>query len=240
MSMMQRILQKAKSESRAARIAFLGDSVTQGCFEIYQDSTGRICPVTEGEQGYVQRLFQKLSALYPGEKFEMHNAGISGDRAPGGLKRLERDVLAHRPDLTVVCYGLNDCSNADESVARYVNALEAIFTALRSGGSEVLFMTPNTMNFYVSDQIENEAIREVAARHMRLQTEGAMDRHIEAAVALCKEMQVRVCDCYACWQAMREDGVDTTALLSNYINHPTREMHELFAIKLAEALFAGE
>ena len=240
MSMMQRILQKAKSEARAVRIVFLGDSVTQGCFEIYQDSEGKICPVTEGEQGYVQRLFQKLSVLYPGEKFEMHNAGISGDRAPGGLKRLERDVLTHRPDLTVVCYGLNDCGNAEESVARYVNALKAIFTALRSGGSDVLFMTPNTMNFYVSDQIENEAIREVAARHMRSQTEGVMDRHIEAAVALCQEMQVRGCDCYACWQAMREEGVDTTALLSNYINHPTREMHELFAIKLAEALFASD
>ena len=36
---------------------------------------------------------------------------------------------------------------------------------------------------------------------------------------------------------LRAAGVDTTALLSNHINHPTREMHDLFAISLLETIF---
>ena len=35
---------------------------------------------------------------------------------------------------------------------------------------------------------------------------------------------------------MNELGVDTTELLSNYINHPKREMHWLFASSLVDAM----
>lgn len=45
-----------------------------------------------------------------------------------------------------------------------------------------------------------------------------------------------VCDGYACWKSFERYGIDTTMLLSNYINHPTRKMHLLFAEKLFEVL----
>jgi lysophospholipase L1-like esterase len=177
--------------------------------------------------------------LYPETPFHAINVGISGDRAPNGLKRLAGDVLSRLPDLTVVCYGLNDCSAGEGSIEKYVGALEGIFTALRAAGSEILFMTPNTMCFYVSPGITDGDVRAVAAKKAALQTKGVMDRYIEAALALCQAMNVDVCDCYGVWQAMQKSGVDTTALLSNAINHPTREMHELFAVKLLDALFEG-
>ena len=47
---------------------------------------------------------------------------------------------------------------------------------------------------------------------------------------------VRVRDCYEKWMRLAESGVDTTALLANAINHPTREMHWLFANALLEEL----
>ncbi|MBQ8525468.1 MAG: hypothetical protein IJ460_01945 [Clostridia bacterium] len=48
-----------------------------------------------------------------------------------------------------------------------------------------------------------------------------------------------MCDCYAKWKKLSETE-DTTMLLVNRINHPTREMHELFAQSLFELLFDGD
>ena len=46
-------------------------------------------------------------------------------------------------------------------------------------------------------------------------------------------------DVYAEWKQREADGVDTTALLSNGMNHPTPEMHRLFADKLFDLIFNG-
>ena len=37
--------------------------------------------------------------------------------------------------------------------------------------------------------------------------------------------------------AMFDGGVDITDLLSNYLNHPTRELHWLFAYSLVHTMF---
>ncbi len=39
------------------------------------------------------------------------------------------------------------------------------------------------------------------------------------------------------WKKLYENGVDVTALLSNKINHPTKDMNYLFAISLVEMFF---
>ena len=38
------------------------------------------------------------------------------------------------------------------------------------------------------------------------------------------------------WKSLAAAGEDTTACLANYINHPTRPMHRLFAEALLEVL----
>ena len=235
MSILQRLLQKR--ERGTLTVAFLGDSVTQGCFELYKDENNKICTVTDTDAAYAKRLLEALGALYPQTAFRLINAGVSGDRAPNGAKRLARDVLAHAPDLTVVCYGLNDWSDEVESVEKYCAALERIFLALRTAECEAVFLTPNCMNRYVSGEITDPDIRAVAQRKGDLQNGGHLTRHIEAALALCRQMGVSVCDCYAIWQEMQQRGTDTTALLSNRINHPTREMDYLFAYELVKTIF---
>jgi hypothetical protein len=52
-------------------------------------------------------------------------------------------------------------------------------------------------------------------------------------------MNVPLCDCYAIWKMLYENGVNTTELLSNKINHPTREMNKLFAYELVRTLFSN-
>ncbi|MBQ6708207.1 MAG: hypothetical protein IJM97_04570, partial [Clostridia bacterium] len=46
-------------------------------------------------------------------------------------------------------------------------------------------------------------------------------------------------DCYGEWKKLSETQ-DITYLLANRINHPTKEMHELFAQKLFETIFDEE
>ena len=46
-----------------------------------------------------------------------------------------------------------------------------------------------------------------------------------------------VADAYSVWQVYARAGVDTTALLSNRINHPNAAMHDVFVQKIMEQLF---
>jgi len=216
-------------------IAFLGDSVTQGCFELYLEN-GEMQTVFEQQSAYCRRVFDLLAMLYPRVPVNIINAGRSGDRASRGVHRLERDVLRHNPDLVVVCYGLNDCRRDEGSVETYQNALREIFTAVQAAGCELIFMTPNMMNTAVSPHVTEPKFIRVAEDTMGRQNDGIFDAHLDAARALCAEMSVPVCDCYKIWQSMYRGGVNVTELLANKINHPTREMHQLFAYELVKTM----
>ena len=52
-------------------------------------------------------------------------------------------------------------------------------------------------------------------------------------------MGITVCDVYSKWKKLAET-TDTTLLLANRINHPTREMHDLFADSLFETIFGKD
>ncbi|MBQ9801814.1 MAG: GDSL family lipase [Clostridia bacterium] len=218
-------------------IAFLGDSVTQGCFELYKKQDGSIETVFDKRYSYGMGVFDILCTLFPTVPVNIINAGISGDNAPAGLERLSRDVLRHAPDLTVVCYGLNDCGRSEVGRLRYTNALRGIFERVRETGSELIFMTPNMMNMGMSPHVVDPDIKAIAADTADKQNGGYFDAYINAARALCAEMGVPVCDCYAIWKNLAAQGVDTTELLSNKINHPTREMNRLFAYELVRTMF---
>lgn len=239
MKIMQKIAAKASNlrEVPIPTIAFLGDSVTQGCFEIYQKNDGSIETVFDPSCAYHAYLAQKLHTLCPSAPVNIINAGISGDSAPGGAQRLERDVLCHHPDLTVVSYGLNDSSLGLSGVDRYTEALGDIFCRLKEAGSEVIFMTQNMMNTTISPFLPKEPVfRECAEGAAKTQNEGILKAYYEAAKETALRCGARVCDVYALWEQMASYGIDTTALLSNHINHPTREMNHLFADSLLRVM----
>ena len=97
-------------------------------------------------------------------------------------------------------------------------------------------MTPNMMNTYVAEDTP-EGLRDYAKETAEYQKPGGkMDVYMDAARALCREMDVTLCDCYAEWKKLAET-TDTTLLLANRINHPTAEMHGLFADMLFKTIF---
>lgn len=219
-------------------IAFLGDSVTQGCFEIYKKENNAIETVFDQRYSYERAVSDILGMLFPMVPVNTLNAGISGDNSGRGVERVERDVLRHEPDLCVVCYGLNDCGRSEGSVERYTGNLRKIFERILESGSELIFMTPNMMNTKVSPHLTDPDFIELAKTTAIRQNEGYFDAHIDGARALCAEMGIPVCDCYAIWKKLAASGVDTTELLSNKINHPTRDMNKVFAYELVRTIFS--
>ena len=235
------------------KIVFLGDSVTEGCFELYQKGSG-FDTIRDPGFCYASILGRMFQEAYPGKTvtvrrmsslaqpeptenaaetggawLELVNAGISGNTAEDGLRRLERDVISESPDIAVVCFGLNGATVTPEE---YGATMEAIFRQLKEHAIRPVFLTPNMMNTYMKPDLPDYLI-DAAQKCMNRQVSGELDRRMAAGAEAARKQGVPVCDVYALWKRMASYGVDTTSLLVNAINHPTREAHRLFA----DALF---
>lgn len=233
-----KILKKLASDPASCgstTVAFLGDSVTHGCFEVWE-AGGKMNYTFDPQAVYHNQFRMMLNELFPLMPVNIINAGINGDSTRGGLNRLERDVLAHRPDLTVVCYGLNDVHG---DLSAYEANLRAILETLVRSGCEVIFQTPNRMNDYVDENIQGDTLKAIAAQTAGMQSVsgGRMDEFMEKAREVVRSVDgVRLSDAYARWTKLHDGGCDTTALLSNHINHPNRAMHRLFAEELIRVI----
>ena len=133
------------------------------------------------------------------------------------------------------CFGLNDSTGGEDKLDLYYDSLVAIFNKLKDAGSEVIFMTPNMMATKLSPTL-HESFVELIGKISERQTSGLVDKYINAARELCEKENVPLCDCYAKWKKLEQSGVDITELLANKVNHPVREMHELFATALLETM----
>ena len=231
----------AKLKDRQAEqvtIAFLGDSVTQGCFEcpsVNEDRVGD--PVYDQKSAYSTRMREILNILYPNVSFNIINAGISGDNSTYGLKRLYRDVISKSPDLAVISYGLNDSTLGLNNLSVYENNIENIFAALKKENIDTIFLTQNFDCTKTSIYATDPHIIKLSAVLAELQNGGVLKAYFDTAKKLCEKYGVKVCDMYSVWEKMAEKQVDTTELLSNKLNHPIREIHYYIAIKLIETIF---
>lgn len=75
------------------RVVMLGDSITQ---------------FGDGPGGYVWLVRHYLADLYPSQKIETLNAGISGNKSNDMIARYQADVLDKKPDLLAISVGVND------------------------------------------------------------------------------------------------------------------------------------
>ena len=212
-------------ENGPINIVILGDSVSHASFLDYHNY----------EDVYWNVLKKKLYAERNYIPINMICAAVGGTKAKDALPRLERDVLCHRPDLVIVCFGLNDVNGPLED---YLSSLEEIFARLQESGSDVIFLSPNMLNTSVEAGTPERYV-EYAHKTAEMQNGGKMDTYIYNAMDLARKMGITVCDCYSEWKKLSEKE-NITFRLSNRINHPTEEMHGLFADKLFEIIMSGE
>lgn len=103
-------------------VVFLGDSITAA--RIYG------------------KIIENYTLLrYPQRKVRFINAGIGGDTAAGGLKRLERDVFQNHATILTVAYGVNDIGWGlkadDEHRQIYLASIRGIVEACKKKGVRV-------------------------------------------------------------------------------------------------------
>ncbi len=150
------------------RIVTLGDSITQGGAH---------------PGGYVWQIQEYLNVLYPKQKIQVVNAGISGHKSNDMLARFQRDVVDKKPDLITISVGINDVWHGftPEHPAGYgprrvplpefrQNVAAMLEAARKAHAKVVLFTTtifedqPNSIrNLRVAEY--NDALRELAREY---------------------------------------------------------------------------
>lgn len=186
------------------RIVCIGDSITG----VYYHSGGR--------RAYPEMLQLALRQLYPQAQLSVRNAGISGDTTTGGLKRLDRDVLAHKPHLVTIMFGMNDLVGTPVDV--FKKNLREMISRCRTSGAEVLLCTQNSVV---------ETPQRPRAR---------LAEFTQAIRDVAKDEALPVADCFAAFESVRTaDASEWNLLLSDTI-HPNMAGHKLFAETLAHAI----
>ena len=77
---------------------------------------------------------------FPALKLDVINCGISGDTAPGALKRLQWDCLDAKPTVVSVMLGMNDRSGSAET---YDKAMRQLTKSLGEAGAKLILITPS-------------------------------------------------------------------------------------------------
>src|SRR4051794_40512744 len=99
-----------------------------------------------GDSITAARVYSKIIENYtllrfPDRKVRFINVGQGGDTAAGGLKRLERDVFAHKATLLTVAFGVNDIGwglRADEEHKKlYLESIRGIVEECKKHGMRV-------------------------------------------------------------------------------------------------------
>lgn len=138
------------------RIVFLGDSITQGGdyvtdFECWLAANGLKTEVIN--LGLASETASDLTAEENAGHLKAHGFG-----RPMISERLDRALTATKPDLLVVCYGMNDGSSLpsnDEGLKRFSEAVTHLRdVALKSGAKQVVLCTPP-----VRDDKGNESLK---------------------------------------------------------------------------------
>ena len=109
-------------------LSVLGDSLSYG----YMVSAG-----------YVHMLMDLFARHYPSHEFRLHNHGVCGDTAAGGLRRVRRALLDPPADIALIQFGINDCF-VGISAADFATAVRQIVLAYRAECPEgiVLLVPP--------------------------------------------------------------------------------------------------
>ena len=112
------------------RVVFLGDSITE-------------------QRIHTRYVMNYFTLRYPGLDVTFRNAGWGGDTAPGGLGRLQRDVLSQKPTVVTICFGMNDGGYSAFDQGRYDNFMKGmtgLVAELKKANVRVILLGPGCVD----------------------------------------------------------------------------------------------
>ncbi len=115
-------------------------------------SFGDSTTATRGELIIYSHVLEKELTIND-KKVKVINSGIGGNNTNQAIKRFQKDVLDHHPDLVIIQFGINDAAvdvhqdppatKSRVSKKEYKNNLTEIVRKLKSQDIKVILMTPN-------------------------------------------------------------------------------------------------
>lgn len=183
----------------------------------FGDSITGIYYHTGGRRAWPEMLGLALQRLYPAAPVKVINAGQSGDDTAGALKRLDAQVLAHRPDLVVVMFGMNDITRVPAET--YAANLKAIVARCRAAGAEVALCTPNAIMPGDGGRPES-----------KLAQYAALVREVATAEG------TPLVDCFQAYAELRGSSPLSWRLLMSDAIHPNMRGHKVFAQEMVRVL----
>ena len=189
----------------AAKIA-AKEPINVVCFG---DSVTGVYYHTGGRRAYTDMVEIGLDMAWPDSEITAMNAGISGHTTINALARIDKDVIARKPDLVTVMFGLNDMTRVP--LEEYRANLKTIVEKCRAVGAEVMLCTPN--NVTDTSGRPTETLLKYAAVVREVAT----------------EMKAPLADCYNAFEAVRAESPFEWAMLMSDEIHPNMDGHKQIA-----------
>lgn len=120
-------LQSRWADTGPIRIVAIGSSSTGGA------------GATKPAHSYPSQLEAALRIRFPARDITVINAGVNGNEVRDMLARLDRDVLAHRPDLVIWQFGSNSLMRGSPVETMEAQAREGV-ARIRASGAELMLM----------------------------------------------------------------------------------------------------
>jgi acyl-CoA thioesterase I len=188
--------------NRTINLVFHGHSVPTGYFKTPHVST---------LEAYPHVLLGKLKQLYPNAVINVITTSIGGENAEQGQKRMDKDVLIHRPDVLFIDYALNDRGIGLE---RSRIAMEKMIKKAIRKGIEVILLTP-------SPDISTNM----------LQADNPLAQHTAQLVELAKKYHTGLADNFGRFKQLAAAGEDLKGYMAQS-NHPNYKGHQVIAEEL--------
>lgn len=145
---------KAVMERKQLRIVAIGSSSTQG----YGAAPGN---------SYPAQVMKRLGETLKGVEIFVFNRGVGGQDSDAMADRIERDVIAEKPDLVIFQAGTNAALRRIP-VERFTRRLDLAIERARAGGADVVLMDLQYAPAVISlpdEEVYVGAMREAAQRH---------------------------------------------------------------------------
>ncbi len=159
-----------------------------------------------------------------GVSHTVHLTDNNRHRVRHALDRLESNVLVHQPDITIICFGINDSwfdGNNDKPripIYEFEKNLEYIIDTLQKGGSKIILMTPNALG----------------KRHEKWRYDNT-EKYVEIIRKLAVENEIVLIDQWAIYENYSASGKDIDDFLLDG-THPNDTWHQKLAELLANSI----
>lgn len=190
--------------NRTVTIVCHGHSVPAGYFRT---------PVVETFNAYPHLLHRGLKERFPYAVINVIVTAIGGENSESGAERFEREVLALRPDVVTLDYGLND---RGIGLARAEAAWVKMIRLAQVAKVKIILLTPTP-----------------DTRARLTEPADPLNQHAEQIRRLAREYGVGLVDSLALFKTQLEAGEALESFMSQ-VNHPNRRGHQLVTAELLQ------